>query len=250
MATVVVLADPPRTGLVLDRLVETSPLSREDAVDLYVALLRDAVVAAEESGGGSLVNYRPAELLPEAHRRDGETEASIRAALDGALAEPGQVRFEKQVGSTRSARVGNTVTHLLENEGENVVVVDPAAPLAGRTAIDQAAMKLRSSDVVLAPGTDGRVALVGFGATLDFEAALAPPAVETLTARAVEAGLDVDFLPLEPVVETGPDLADLVSLLRARAEAGRIIPQFTAEAVAKLGLIADVEDGTTVVRRQ
>lgn len=250
MATVVVLADPPRNGLVLDRLVETSPLSPDEAVDLYVALLRDAVVAAEESGGEPLVNYRPDELLPEKHRREVETEAAVRVALDGALAEPGEVRFEKQVGSTRAARIGNTVTHLLDEEEKNAVVVDPAAPLAGRTAIDQAAMKLRSSDVALAPGTAGRVALMAFGAAPDFEAALAPPAVETLTTHAVEADLDVDFLAVQPVVETESDLAELISLLRARAEAGRIVPEFTAEAIAELGLTVATEDGELTVRRQ
>lgn len=251
MATVVVLADPPREGLALPGLVESSPLSSGDAADLYAAMLRDAVVATQDSGGDPLVNYRPDDLLPEAARRDVTAEAAVRAAVDDALTAPDDVRFEEQVGSTRSGRVGNTVTHLLEREGANgVVVVDPAAPLVGRTAVDQAAMKLRSSEVVLAPSTGGRIALAGFTETLDFEDALIPPAVETLTARAGDADVDVDFLPLELTVEAGGDLASLLSLLRARVDAGRHVPTFTAEAVADLGLTVEVEAGVPVVRRE
>ena len=68
MTTVAVLCDPPRPGLVLDDLVDASPLSPEAAADLYAALLRDSVRAVAGSGGELLVNYRPASESPSPGR--------------------------------------------------------------------------------------------------------------------------------------------------------------------------------------
>ena len=51
MTTVAVLADPPRVGLVHDRLVETSPLTAGEAAELYSAGLRDVCRAVATSGG-------------------------------------------------------------------------------------------------------------------------------------------------------------------------------------------------------
>jgi hypothetical protein len=90
--------------------------------------------------------------------------------------------------------------------------------------------------VVLGPCRGGRVYLAGFSGTLDFEDAYAPPAVETLTARALDARLDVDYAEFAPLVETGDDLATLVSLLRAWEMAGRKVPERTLGVVTELGL--------------
>jgi len=250
MAQVVVLADPPREGLALPAVPETSPLSAAEARQLYAAFVRDAVVAAEGSGGDTLVNYRPDDLLPAGHR-DGDAEADVRALLEEVLAAPEETRFEPQVGTSRSARVGNTVTHLLrEEDASGVIVVDPAAPTVGRTGIDEVAMKLRRSDVVVVPATRGRVAALGFAEPVDFEAVLAAPALTRLTDRAVEAGLAVDYTDLLPRVDRGGDLTSLVSLVRARATAGRNLPEFTAAAVDDLGLSVEATDGEVApVRR-
>lgn len=248
MAQVVVLADPPREGLVLPEVPETSALTASDARDLYAAFLRDAVVAAEDSGGELLVNYRPDELLDEAFRRDVDSESAMRDAVDPALAEPEEARFEEQVGSTPSARLGNTVTHLLEEEGaSSVIVVDPRGPTLGRTGIDEMAMKLRRSEVVAVPSTRGRVAALGFDATIDFEEVLEAPTLTRVVQRALDAGLDVDFLAVEPLVETGADLVSLVSLVEARTLADRNRPEFTAEAVDELDLRLDAVDGGVAV---
>ncbi len=234
MTTVAVFADPPRPSLVLSELVETSPLSPEEAADCYGAMLADTCLAVSRSGGELLVNYRPEELLPEAHRGD-DPETEIREILDGVLDE--SPRMERQVGSTHAARVGNTVTHLLETEEvASAAVLSPTSPLLFRTHIDSAAMKLRNSPVVLGPATRGRVSYAGFTEPIDFEDAYAPPAIETLAWRAGDAGLDTDFLPMLPVVETGSDLATVVSLIRARHIAGRIVPQHTAEWIETQGL--------------
>lgn len=246
MTVVAVLADPPREDVVLPRLPDTSPLSPSDAVELYEAMLKDAVAAVAGSGADLLVNYRDDDDLPAAPER---SEAQLRAVVADALGSTDDVRFEVQVGSTASARVGNTVTHLLEREGvRSAAVLSPAAPLAGRTEIDNAAMKLRRSEVVLGPAEAGRVYYAGFTDTVDFEGAYAPPALETLTNRGVDAGHDVDYLPQSPVVETGRDLATVVSTVRARTRAGRAIPEHTATAVADLGLTVADEDGTPTLR--
>jgi 2-phospho-L-lactate guanylyltransferase (CobY/MobA/RfbA family) len=244
MAQVVVLADPPREGLVLPDVPESPAVSPADAATLYTAFLRDTVVAAEDSGQAVLVNVRPDDLLPEAHRRDVDPESAMRATVEEALAAPGEVRFEPQVGSSRSARVGNTVTHLLrEEEKDGVIVVDPRAPFFERTGISELAMKLRGSDVVLAPSTRGRVAAMAFSDVVDFENVLAAPTLTRLTDRAVEAGLAVDYTAVQPLVETESDLVSLVSLVRSQATAGRDLPEFTAAAVDELDLRLATMDG-------
>jgi hypothetical protein len=141
MPYVVVPAAPPREGLVLPDLPETSPLSPAEAADLYTAMLQDVCAAVERSGGDLLVNYRPDDLLPDEHRRDESAEAAVRGVVRAALDDSDEARFETQAGSTHSARVGNTVTHLLEREDEPLVQgADPAAPTMGRPGVDCTAM--------------------------------------------------------------------------------------------------------------
>jgi glycosyltransferase A (GT-A) superfamily protein (DUF2064 family) len=244
MTTVAVFADPPRPGLVLPNLVETTPISPEEAADLYGAMLADTCLAVEQSGGELLVNYRTEELLPNEY--SGDPEAEIRSLLDGVLDE--SPRMEEQVGSTHAARVGNTLTHLLETEEvASAAALSPTAPLCFRTHIDSAAMKLRNSPVVLGPATRGRIAFAGFTDPIDFEGAYDSPAVETLAWRAGDADLETDFLPMLPVVETGSDLTTVVSLIRARRVAGRIVPPNTTEWIEGGGV--RVESGELVSDR-
>ena len=247
MTVVAVPADPPREGVVLPRLPDTSPLSAAEAADLYEAAFKDVVSAVAGSGADLLVNYRAEEDLPD---WDGERpEAQLRAAVADALGSAEEARFEVQVGSSRAARVGNTVTHLLETESvQSAAVLSPAAPLVDRTKVDEAAMKLRRNEVVLGPGEAGRAYYAGFTAPVDFEGAYAPPVLESLTNRGADAGHDVAFLPMLPVIETGRDLATVVSTVRARTRAGSIIPEHTATVLADLGLrVGEGGDGPAVV---
>lgn len=248
MTTVAVLADPPREGLVLPELVETSPLSAAEAASLYRAALGDVAAAVAGSGGDLLVNYRPDDSVPADYRTGASAEAEIRDALDEVVDD---ARFEPQVGETFSGRVGNTVTHLLEREGvRTAAVVEPAAVLLTRKEVDSAAMKLRRSEVVLGPSTAGRVYYAGFAAAVDFADAYAPPAVRTLTERASDAGHDVDFLPTLPVLETGGDLATVLSVIDARRVAGRPVPARTAAVLDEFDLAVVSKDGggATVTR--
>jgi hypothetical protein len=237
MTTVAVLCDAPREGRVLESLAESSPLSAAAVADLYAALLKDTVHAAERSGGDLLVNYREG------------AEGAVREVVADAI-DPDDVRFEVQVGETFSGRVGNTVTHLLEAEGaDSVAVVRPEAAFLARTTVDEGAMKLRSSEVVLGPSPGGRVYYAAFAEAIDFADAYAPPAVSTLTERALDAGLGVDFVGNGPYVETGADLADAVVQLRARRKAEAIVPPHLARWVAACDLVVDAKDGElTLVR--
>lgn len=248
MTVVAVLADPPRADVVLPLLPDTSPLSAAEAADLYEAMLKDVATAVAGSGAELLVNYRDDEDLPES---DSRSEAELRAVVADALGEADEARFEVQVGSTYAARMGNTVTHLLEGEGvQSAAVLSPAAPLVDRKEIDNAAMKLRRNEVVLGPADDGRTYYAGFTDTVDFENADTPPVLETLTDRGVDAGHEVDYLPMLPVVETGRDLASVVSMIRSRTRAGRIVPEHTATLIADLGLKVSVDDGTPALQRE
>jgi glycosyltransferase A (GT-A) superfamily protein (DUF2064 family) len=243
MTTVAVLADPPRPGLALPALAEAGPLSASDAADLYGAMLKDTFVAVDTSGAELLVNYRPDDLLPAEYRRETTSEAAVRALAVDALGDLDDVRFEPQVGSTPAARAGNTVTHLLrEEEAGSVAVVRGTAPLLARTTLDSSLMQLRRAPVVLGPAQDGRVHFAAFTDPIDFEGAFADPAVSTLTDRARDAGHDVAFIGMAPVVERPGDLVTLLPMLRARRAAGRAVPEHTASVVDDLGLRVAVED--------
>jgi glycosyltransferase A (GT-A) superfamily protein (DUF2064 family) len=237
MTTIAVLADPPRAGLVGTDLAATSPLTEAEAADCYAATLADALAAADRAGGDLLVNYRPDDLLPDEHRTDTSAAADVRAVAASALDDLDDVRFEPQVGSTVAARAGNTVTHLLREEGaDSVGIVEGTAGFLTRPLLDNATMKLRRSETVLGPAPRGRVYYAGFTDAVDFEDAFDPPAVGTLTDRARTAGHDVDFLPFRPAVETGTDLLDALLLIESRLAAERAVPTNTAAFVDRIGL--------------
>ncbi|ELY43452.1 hypothetical protein [Natronorubrum sulfidifaciens] len=244
---VVVPVDPPRAGLVLSSLVEQTPLTDAEAVRLYEAAVSDVCWAVDASGGELLVNYRDETTLPETFA-DGDAKAEIRTLVadalgdleapddDGPHSDDG-VRFERQVGSSHSARIGNTVTHLLEREdASSVGVLEPTAALVGRTQIDGAAMSIRRHDVVLGPTVDGRVYFAGFSEPIDFTDVYAGPELPTLATRADEAGLGTGFAPMLPTIATPAGLRSTLGLLEARRTAGTPGAAATAAVVDDLGL--------------
>lgn len=243
MTTVLVLADPPGPWA-LPGL--SGVLDEAERTRLATAFLQDACRASADAAGDWLVAVRDGEDVD--HDADGASEA-VRAVLEGVEEiEASGVRIERQIGSTPSARLGNAVTHLLEEEdATSVVVLWPVAPLLSRADIDGAAMKLRQRAVVLAPATRGRLALAGFRESIDFADALAPPPLSTMVSRASDAGLDVDFAPEQLRVDTHADLTSLVIALRARRRAERIVPPNTVRALSELELRLTVEGATPTV---
>ncbi|TYT62154.1 hypothetical protein [Natrialba swarupiae] len=240
---VVVPVDPPWDGLALPSLVETTPLTESEASLLSEAATADVLRAAAASGGDLLVNYRDEGTLPDDVDVGEEPEDAIRDLAADALEGLEEVRFERQVGSTRSARIGNTVTHLLEREEVGTVgVLEPTASLVGRSDIDGAAMGLRRHDVVLGPSSGGRVSFAGFTDTIDFAEAYATPALSTLARRTRAAGLDLGFAPVIPSVATESGLCATVAALEAREIAGRPGGEATAATIEELGLAVG-EDG-------
>ncbi|MFC6718475.1 hypothetical protein ACFQGT_00735 [Natrialbaceae archaeon GCM10025810] len=233
---VVVPAAPPRAELVPSTLVDATPLTEAEAARLTEAALIDVLRAAASSGGDLLVNYRDEETLPDEYAGDGP-EAELRAVTVDALGGTDDVRFERQVGSTLAARIGNTVTHLLEREGaQSVGICDPTAPLVARTEIDGAAMALRRHDVVLGPTDGGEVYFSGFAEPIDFEDAYGTPALSTLARRVEGADLSLGFAPMLPTITSESGLASTIAGLEARLVAGRPGGEATAEVVADLGL--------------
>jgi hypothetical protein len=226
MTTVAVLANPPREGAVLQGLVDDDVVTKTGAATLYRAMVADVCEAVQSSGAELLVNYRPADQLPV---DVDDPEEALRSLVEEELDDTDEIRYEVQVGSTFAARVGNTVTHLLEREEvQTAAAVTPTAAFLGRQHVDSAAMKLRRSEVVLGPTTDGRVYYAGFSEPIDFSGAYDSPAVESLVSAAGEAELDSDFLPMLPVLESGNDLGTVLPMLRARADAGLRVPLRTA----------------------
>lgn len=247
MTTVAVLADPPRPGIVLSTLAETAPISEREAADLYEALLKDTVMAADRSGGETLLNYRPADALGT----DADSEAELREIVaETDVTDAASIRFEVQVGETFAGRAGNTAKHLLETEGVGSVgIVRPEAALLARTDIDGAAMKLRSSPVVLSPAPGGRIAYAAFAEPIDFSDCYTPPALETLTDRALDSGLAVDFLETKPYLETAADLAEVVLQVRTRRRADAIVPPYLSAWVEESDLVVSTDDDGLTVER-
>lgn len=267
---VVVPAVPPRPGVVFPELAADSRFSPREAARLYAAALRDTLATADAAGGQLLVNFLPNDAADESVGGDaglddtgtgtetaGDTpdepdaeahtpldalpadaEAAVRAVASEAVADVRDVRFERQVGSSVSARIGNTVTHLLREENaDSVAVVRPFAPLVRRSVIDGGAMKLRSNEVVLGPSTDGGVFFAGFTEPIDFAGAFGPGEVEVLTDRTRDADGDVEFLRHVPRVDTPTGLRSAVPTIRARVAAGRVVPPETATLVDELELV-------------
>jgi len=233
MTTVVVLASPPVEECVPDLLSPAADAGSDS--DLYRAMLADVCTAIQHGEGEVLINYPPAENVPSGV----DPAAEIRDALADAVPDPGDVRYEVQVGETRSGKVGNALTHLLDAESEaTVAVADPTAVFLRREHLGNAAMQLRSHEVVLGPAPGGRVAFAGFREPIDFEDSFAPPAIETLTEKGRNADLSVSFLPMTPVFEGADDFGTVIPLLRARRRAGRLVPEHTAALVEEWGLSA------------
>lgn len=243
---VVVPVDPPHPGFVLPALVDETPLTAAEAANLYEASTMDTMRAVAASGGDLLVNYRDETTLPESIRGDLDGETAARTLAADALGDVDDVRFERQVGSTRSARVGNTVTHLLEREdATSVGVLEPTAALVRRTEIDGAAMSLRRHDVVLGPGTGGSVYLAGFAEPIDFADVYDSVPLSRLAGRGVDGGLSVGFAPTVPTLDDEAGLRATVAGIDARDAADRPVPEATAATFADLGVRVE---GSSVLR--
>jgi hypothetical protein len=251
MTTVAVLVDPSPARNPLAECVDADALSESEARALYAAMARDVCRAVEASGGELLVNYAPEAADGEASADDSSAaEDAARDLVAEGLSAPSDARFEVQVGSSHAARVGNTVTHLLEREGvQSAAVVEPTAAMLERRHVDSAAMKLRGSPVVLGPSSRGRVWYAAFREPIDFTDAFEPPALRTLTDRARDGGYEVDFVERLPLVERPADLAGFVAELGARQRAEKWVPPHTAAAVEDIGLGAVADDGDLRVVR-
>ena len=247
MVVVVLHVDPPVPGGAFARLVRTSPLSAAEAATLYRACCRDVARTLAASGGDLLVNYPPADRYPD-DEAPADPERAARELLDG-VEGIDDARFEVQVGSSFAARLGNTVTHLLEREERtSVIVARGDVPLLVRTTVDGTSMRLRSHEVVLGPAERGRVYLTGFREPIDFADADAPPELATLARRGVDAGHEVDILPQYTRIETGDDLLSVAATIDARRVAGRAFPSETAAALDDMIRIG-AEDGRPTLDR-
>lgn len=235
MTTIAVLASPPVEGCVPQLLPANFDSERNRA--LYRSALVDVCETVQHGEADLLVNYPDPDTVPEGV----DPEQQLRELLDAELTDPDAVRYEVQVGESEAGRVGNTLTHLLDQEEQPTAgVVEPTTSLLRREHIGTTAMQLRTSDVVLGPAPDGRLWFAAFTEPIDFTDAYAEPAVETFTERAVDAGLEVSYLPLLPRLDT--DLGTAISLIRARIRAGVLVPKRTASLLAEWELTADEVD--------
>lgn len=245
MTVAVALVDPPREGVACADIVEATAMSPADGVALYEAMLADFFTVTAEANVDLLVNYPTEDMLPE---DGGNPEAEIREVAAQALdaEDLTEIRYEVQVGSTPSARIGNAITHLLRDEDESsAVFIDHRAPFLDRSVVDQAAINLRRSQTVVGPAADGGIYLAGFKEPIDFTDIFEGVPIENVVSRSVDDDLAVDFVRRREVVATPRDLKTVVSLLRARQMADKRVSTYTSAAVDELGL--RVRDGDLVV---
>lgn len=234
MTTMVVLAHRPTGGLLLD--CHGDRLTPSAARRLYRASFADVCETVLDGDADLLVNYPDPAWFDD----DVDPEAAFRAILETELTDTERVRYEVQVGESRSSRVGNALTHLLDTEDEQTVaLIEPTVPLFTRGNVGTLAMKLRTNDTVLGPAEAGRVYLAGFADPIDFTDSFTPPAVETITNRSSADGANVEYLPMLPRIDSEVGLATTVSLVRSRVRAGRRVPPRTAAAIEDIGLSVD-----------
>jgi hypothetical protein len=232
MTTVVLLPDPPVEGVACEELIAETNLTPADGLALYRALLADTMATLADSTIDILVNYPTAEDLPE--DAEGDPKADLREIAAKAMAPDRfeDVRFEPQVGSDFSAKAGNAITHLLREEDvQSAAVLRPCVPRLVRSVIDEGALNLRRADVVLGPANRGEIYYAGFSDPIDFEGVFETRPVEAVTRRAVEAGLDVDFVRSREVLQTPADLAGALTRLNADTLAGKPVPEHFWETV-------------------
>jgi hypothetical protein len=110
-------------------------------------------------------------------------------------------------------------------------------------------MSLRTSETVVGPTTGGRAYYHGMTEPIDFHGAYDPPAVSSITRRAIDAGHDVSFTSMQPLVETAADLATLLVVIEARVAAGSPVPEATTDALYDLDIRANVEGRSRTVER-
>lgn len=250
MTVLAVLLDPPRPGLVLQDVYETTPLSAEESALLYAAMAKDTVRAVAESGGELLVNYRADTEIPEKYRTDTPVIEELESLVSQAIDDPDIARFEKQVGSSFENRVGNTVTHLLTTEdADSVAILDGKSPTLSRMTLDSAAMKLRRNNVVISPSIGGDWSYLGFTDTIDFTGVFDQPALVSIVNAVIDQEYSVDFLSLHPHVTDATNLATLVLLIEAKSTAGKITPAFTRDAIDRFGLTVTTENGRHTLTR-
>lgn len=177
--------------------------------DLFHALVADAALAVDESGGDLFLAVPASSESAVAFVED-IRDTVLEDASNGTIVHVETDAPIPPVGSTlRAVRDRSTAA--------SIGVLDPATALVGRRHLDTAAMRLRRDDVVLGPTPEAGYFF--FGTALDPETLpeRMSPEFDAVTTEAGERG-SVGFLEMLPVV-TRPDhvgsLAALVAGLNA-----------------------------------
>lgn len=238
MTVITLFVDPPRPGLVFPDLVEQSALSAGEAAELYQAIFQDLLLSATASGGDVLINYRPDDLLPTKFTDESEPAAEKISQIAASTIETlDNIRFEVQIGSTQSARVGNTVTHLLDKEDHSSVgILQPTVASISRSDLDSAAMKQRRADVVIGPGQANTIYYAGFSTPIDFSGVFDSSPLASVIQGANDADLKISLLDMHPVLSDIQGLKTYISHAHARKRAGLPFAEHTVDVIETLDL--------------
>lgn len=192
--------------------------SAEEAESVFWAAIADAVAAAAE-GGGPMVVY------------------DADATLEGKGNVPDWLGTEYPVISGSAVAFSDVPGELARRHGEaSVALVAGTCPLLGRRHVDAGAMRLRRNGVVI--GADQTADWYYLGTSAELAASVDPTArPRELATWGTEAGADVDFMPMLPVVRDADSLAVIEELLAAHAVARTAAAPTTRATLERLGII-------------
>ena len=190
MRRLALFARRPVAGEVKTRLSPAVPPAL--ALDLYRALLEDALAASAEAVADERSIYWAA-----------------AATEDGPAVPPG-VRERQQQGADLGERLAQAFVELLAAAGDRAVILGADCPGLEAATLERAFEALGSHDVVLGPARDGGYYLIGLrrpapGLFREIEWST-PRVLDQTRERAAKAGLMVALLPALDDLDTPEDL--------------------------------------------
>ena len=220
--TAIVVALPPRSiAKTTDTIVDETPLSREQTTAILDGVVQDGLRAAHESGGPLSI------WIDESTRTVSEwndPRGHARNLIEGALPSDAPMPEIDTESPTEYAAIAAAIERT--NEASGAVLI-PGTPFVQRRHIDEAAMRLRQTDVVLGPATAGTWYLFGHREEVEFSYPEDSYLSSTIARQATASDYSMNLLRTLPGIWDGNSLADAVTTLTIADYADLSVGPFT-----------------------
>lgn len=246
MTALAVPVPPSDVMRIRDRLVASTPLTFDEVTKLMVATCQDVCHAVAGSGGEAfIVPLEPETSIPGWTNPSEITEEIARTATDA----------DNEITVTPTQPVDETgMQRLLDlvrerSDEASLAVVTPVTPLIQRRHVDAAAMRLRTSDVVVGPTS--RCGWYFFGVSRETDLTLGPDAcaLPTITRDVLEAEVSIASIPFLPRMETNEELSTILGLVDLATITDPARAPFTRSWAERTGIQIGVEDGGVQITR-